>query len=484
MNQNRSISDRTQANRELRKKEKEERKSNLGLKNRLLSIIHDHRYLIKLKNEIFSKYKIPLIPNERCGLWYMKPSEYMTTTYFKSTDGHNHEWDFSSRRLNFHLLPLLEQNDSLGIVDSARSGKRIPDSLSKTIPIWCVILNKASFPDRAWNDLLVLPPDISPLERSEILAKLPFLFQKFQSLMLKPIILKRPLRPVWIYPGCPLKSEDLKELLDSDREFQPLLLITVSIECKDGSLKYSHFTYIQGAADDHELWAHGFDYRMLWANVHLFTDETISQDEVSRICQMLVESKRKKDSCNAISAQEDAFWNVNNTTEMTKHLYVSSILKLPLTLSTRWKNDQFNLIMIFEEEITLVEMDKAESHDFGNHMKVYPLTSRTKIASRKLRTLLPDIVRSVETVLYNQSNPKILLVCRTGDDISIGVLLACIVSFYNEAWHLNPQNTERKIDKKLVHKQLARIVEKRRVQPSRATLNSVNYYLMSLTPHH
>lgn len=29
------------------------------------------------------------------------------------------------------------------IVDSTRSGKRLPDALSKTIPIWCAVINRA-----------------------------------------------------------------------------------------------------------------------------------------------------------------------------------------------------------------------------------------------------------------------------------------------------------------------------------------------------
>ena len=33
------------------------------------------------------------------------------------------------------------------IVDSTRRGKRMPDALSKTIPIWCAVLNRLLFED-------------------------------------------------------------------------------------------------------------------------------------------------------------------------------------------------------------------------------------------------------------------------------------------------------------------------------------------------
>jgi hypothetical protein len=37
----------------------------------------------------------------------------------------------------------LNHYNSLIIVDSTRRGKRFPDALSKTIPIWCAVLNRA-----------------------------------------------------------------------------------------------------------------------------------------------------------------------------------------------------------------------------------------------------------------------------------------------------------------------------------------------------
>ena len=33
------------------------------------------------------------------------------------------------------------------IVDSTRRGKRMPDALSKTVPIWCAVLNRLLFKD-------------------------------------------------------------------------------------------------------------------------------------------------------------------------------------------------------------------------------------------------------------------------------------------------------------------------------------------------
>lgn len=66
------------------------------------------------------------------------------------------------------------------LVDSTRAGKRIPDALSKTVPIWCAVvnraisLNRAAGPDpRAWDTALYTPPgSVSPQEHSQIELKL------------------------------------------------------------------------------------------------------------------------------------------------------------------------------------------------------------------------------------------------------------------------------------------------------------------------
>ncbi|PNT75799.1 hypothetical protein BRADI_1g38000v3 [Brachypodium distachyon] len=86
---------------------------------------------------------LPLVANLRCGLWYTHPRSLAATCYFKSTDGHAGNWSFSTARLNLHLALLAGERGGCIIVDSTRKGKRFPDSMSKTIPIWCSVLNRA-----------------------------------------------------------------------------------------------------------------------------------------------------------------------------------------------------------------------------------------------------------------------------------------------------------------------------------------------------
>jgi tRNA A64-2'-O-ribosylphosphate transferase len=79
--------------------------------------------------------------------------------YFKSTDGHHGNWSFNLRRPNIHLLSIAASHGGyvlyffsfestfsfcfrLILVDSTRAGKRLPDALSKTVPIWCAVINR------------------------------------------------------------------------------------------------------------------------------------------------------------------------------------------------------------------------------------------------------------------------------------------------------------------------------------------------------
>jgi tRNA A64-2'-O-ribosylphosphate transferase len=61
------------------------------------------------------------------------------------------------------------------LVDSTRAGKRTPDALSKTVPIWCAVMNRAiakKFPSGVpseWETSLFTPPaSVSRQEHHQI----------------------------------------------------------------------------------------------------------------------------------------------------------------------------------------------------------------------------------------------------------------------------------------------------------------------------
>lgn len=83
------------------------KRSSLSVTNRLASIHHDS-LIVQQAAEIFN---LPLVANERCGSWYIPPELKAGSAYFKSTDGHQGQWSFSTRRLNLHILELIEEHN-------------------------------------------------------------------------------------------------------------------------------------------------------------------------------------------------------------------------------------------------------------------------------------------------------------------------------------------------------------------------------------
>ena len=64
------------------------------------------------------------------------------------------------------------------LVDSTRSGKSMPDSFSKTVPIWCCVVNRALMmrglaQSHDWDTQLYTPPQcVSKQEHAQIENKL------------------------------------------------------------------------------------------------------------------------------------------------------------------------------------------------------------------------------------------------------------------------------------------------------------------------
>lgn len=113
------------------------KRANLSIRNRLRSILQDAEFVRQAHaalggaskdtpNDLDSQLQTlnldeptqapkiisrPLVANERCGSWYVRPEVKGASAYFKSTDGHDNAWKFSTRRLNLHLLDVIGKHD-------------------------------------------------------------------------------------------------------------------------------------------------------------------------------------------------------------------------------------------------------------------------------------------------------------------------------------------------------------------------------------
>eukprot|EP01138_Halocafeteria_seosinensis_P008668 gb/GECG01008859.1/.p1 GENE.gb/GECG01008859.1/~~gb/GECG01008859.1/.p1 ORF type:complete len:655 (+),score=59.75 gb/GECG01008859.1/:1-1965(+) len=282
------------------------------LENYVRSILADGEYVECIRKEYD---EFPLIANKRNGVWYHP--NFDDTCYFKSTDGHHGNWNFSPVRLNFNVLEAALANEGVIIVDSTRRGKKFPDALSKTVPIWCAVLNSVVYQSAYGIDVdpcqfLHLPPWVSPTEQDSIKAKMPGWVNHLQrnKALVTNICGKwdtdyafRPLRCVWIcrddrreyshgveyshIATCPFCcNEILPDYVDSpecqflngrgpctcdlqrcmddlpvlfggflELGFIPVICLSSSMEWKEEWQRESmSWTYIQGAGDDEEAW--------------------------------------------------------------------------------------------------------------------------------------------------------------------------------------------------------------------------------------
>ncbi|WWC69928.1 uncharacterized protein I206_103872 [Kwoniella pini CBS 10737] len=249
--------------------------------NRLHSISADEQFVRDVAHNWFDG-RFEVVPNQRCGNWYCDPSTSSKAyAYFKSTDGHMTQWDFNLRRSNLNLAKYAEDHGGLILVDSTRRGKRMPDGLSKTVPIWCCVINLALelrrdlSVDDDWDSELYLPPKVvSPSEKAQIEERLDVWAEMLEKSSLSLPNLSKPLRPFFIHP-----STSTPPVIPSNPPYTPIICLSASrwandLESDDipsvtrlGDSGMSvGFDYVPGAGDDDELWARGLKPTLFHAN--------------------------------------------------------------------------------------------------------------------------------------------------------------------------------------------------------------------------
>ncbi|KAK4055238.1 tRNA A64-2'-O-ribosylphosphate transferase [Microbotryomycetes sp. JL201] len=236
--------------------------------------------------------------NQRAGAWYVRPKGNEQFVYFKSTDGHAGEHDFSFRRTNLALVPVVEKHGGVLLVDSTRRGKRFPDALSKTVPLWCATMNAARLKleplenlpaaaKQSWAEngkLWTLPSAVGRSEHSQIEAKIDqwadgLLASSYNLEMVRS--LAKPLRPLFVSPASQLSLQRASDFPD----FYPVVCVSASklASEEDGLERAGGYTYVQGSGDDHEEWSKGLTPDVFWANEKSIM--AASRNDIDRLIQ-------------------------------------------------------------------------------------------------------------------------------------------------------------------------------------------------------
>ncbi|KAL4784647.1 tRNA A64-2'-O-ribosylphosphate transferase [Aspergillus varians] len=420
------------------------RRSALTVTNRLRSIEADATFV----REVADHFGLPLVANERCGSWYIPPDIKSGSAYFKSTDGHTGQWDFSFRRLNLQILPLAREHGGCIIVDSTRRGKLMPDALSKTIPIWCSVINRALFPSETAYHSVELPPNyLGPSEESQIEKRIDGFVRSLKSLKLDLDDLRRqlgkPIRVAWanrtyFHPTDVRKGDDYN------------LFVLCSASKRVQGAEISEGGYIQGAGDDSEGWAHGLTPPVFWA--HKSTLLTQSEDDLPEVIENLTLEHRKQTSDYQATLIAPS-----------RNIYIG---QADPALAG---NGLYDLIIDCNSNAETTE-ENPKRLNLG--------CISSKQGGRDLRNHLDKVRAFVDSQLSSNPSQTLLVMCESGKDLSAGTVLTIICLFYNDAGEFVGPRTEA-IGKQFIRQRLAWIVSsKHDVNPSRSTLQSVNAFLM------
>jgi tRNA A64-2'-O-ribosylphosphate transferase len=354
-------------------------------------------------------------------------------------------------------------NQSSNPLNHANIWIGMPDALSKTIPIWCSVLNRFLFPtEPRFHDLYTPPQVVSESEHVQITSLLPSFVLALEALKI-PIDslqkhLRKPLRPIWVTP-----ESNLIQTSSIFEDFHPIICCTVSRRVAGAEV--SEGGYIQGAGDDTENWAHGLSPPIFWSNreILISTSESELPDLIERLVRREASSGQIGEGLRCVKP--------------TSNIFVAPIAALAEKHTGADTCTIVLLRMVTEENVWRTSPTRIDV-GLGPH----------KIGSRNIRTALPFMMGFIEKILFPEIKDKngeveekhIIIACESGKDLSIGVALAIMCLLFDDnGGLLRDGRRKAKIDKNFIRSRLGWIsTSMPDANPSGATIQSVNSYLM------
>ncbi|XP_050219832.1 uncharacterized protein C3F10.06c [Mercurialis annua] len=435
------------------------KKRDNNLYNALKSISEDSIFV----GEIAQLWpELPLLANLRCGLWYFP--KFYGTCYFKSTDGHTNNWSFNTSRLNLHVAQLAGQKGGCIIVDSTRKGKRFPDSMSKTIPIWTCVLNRSirryvrktneeadNLGFGNWDCSLHLPLWVPETEKAAIEERIEEWTKQLEDsgadIASIASCLKKPLRPLWISQKTVIW---LNEVPDHDSwDFTPIILVNASslnsIYQPRTSSEFS-WNYIAGAGDDEESWARGLTPTLFWNHVYdiISSEPGLCKQKVADIVEKdrVYRAQRGQNAPQVTVAPSKMLRTTNDISQiepsLSLGLYNGTLKSSEEDHSVSWLGSTNLAVAGTQLAAHLSDVDCilncdlesicVQLQDSGTYMHLPMLGS--KFDRFSLLTNLPDAVNFAKLQL--SKGKRLLVCCHNGEDISVCVCLAILTSLFSD----------------------------------------------------
>ncbi|KAH1546054.1 hypothetical protein KXX57_004062 [Aspergillus fumigatus] len=325
----------------------------------------------------------------------------------------------------------------------------MPDALSKTVPIWCAVMNRALFPSDAAYHAVQLPPNyLGASEESQIERRIDGFVKSLKDLKLDLDDLRqqlgKPIRVAWanrsyFYPTDLHKKPDYN------------LFVLCSASKRVHGAEVSEGGYIQGAGDDSEGWAQGLTPPVFWAHKAILLKTP--EEDLPELVEELVKEHRDQDTAEQATLVAP-----------TRNLYISQT------------NASINDCGLYD---LVIDCNGRPEASEGDPKRLNLGCRLSKLGSRDLRQELDKVQAFVSYQLATDPSRSLLVTCETGKDLSAGALLAIICLFYNDDGSFTTCPARRSIDKQFIRQRLAWILSsKHDVNPSRPTLQSVNAFLM------
>jgi tRNA A64-2'-O-ribosylphosphate transferase len=435
---------------------RQKRKSAYRARHRLLSINRDatrlaHQRLVPSLSHPIANQQWPWIPNKQCGSWYLPPSSDITPVYFKSTDGHKGTYAFSLKRLNLHLLEALHKFGGCYLVDSSVR-KILPDSFSRTIPIWCCVLNRIiqryrdemnASCDNQWDAKLYTPASIVSVEEHTVISNLidsrvDMLYESRAVVDPSRLVqlIDKPLRARWFSNG---EFDDDTHITNGgsgvkDDEFYTIVCYNPSnymdggknhihwISAVRGDKREEEFYYTPGASDDDATWARGLTHQLFWSNKEQLLNPILSNDDVDCLIDTLVQSNGN-DSLNCFGKAQNP------------KLFMDKVGLLNLYIGSRkagrppecWEHCDAILNVTDTEYPSMAKSINCEREDSQRQCFYLMLP----VAEGKRDKFKSELERWMPVGLYFlihhlQHERRVLVHCAQGKDRSVAVVLALV----------------------------------------------------------
>ncbi|CCG82858.1 Initiator methionine tRNA 2'-O-ribosyl phosphate transferase [Taphrina deformans PYCC 5710] len=309
--------------------------------------------------------------------------------------------------------------------------------------------------DKDWNEsqLALHTPlqMVSKVEKHQITAQLQSWVHSLLATGVDRDILaqlNKPLRPIWITPESSL-SYDYNRFEDAD--FYPLILVTASRCVPDGVERQRGFVYVQGAADDEEMWSGGLKPESFWAapEQYLHFDPASFGQSSLKLRNISEDANKTRD------IESDRIIRVRRTS-----IYLSNQVRVQ-------DLQHYNII-----DLSLIAQLNAERPRYRH----FPIED----GKRGISGLCKAFAAMENEVDIEESEQLRLLItddqnCQT----KAAVIALLILALYYDAED-TIQKRGTRINKDIVKNRLVTLVNCRPgLNPSRAALKSLNEYLMS-----